>query len=324
MREDAEIGRELSDTISRTWFSGDVIDYAADDAHFAIGTGYSSLLEIRLINTTAPLVWRRSLAHIALDQSHTYIIWFVLNGSMKITGPNGTHLIRSDKLCVMAPHVPFLVDGRHTTEEPLTTLTISAPAHVMGRHISAEAHTGLSYDATTNEGIVAERLFRILFELGNGLNREIANRLADDAVHCVCKTILAQSHARSKQAKANRRVDDIRAFITANLSDPDLSGDLISAGCGISRRHLHHLLKARDMSLTDLIWKQRLYVIAKWLGDEAMAGASIAELAYSAGYKNYEHFCRSFGKTFGHTPSAFRIERTRQATPRTEPPAVLP
>lgn len=301
-----ELKRQIGDTISRAWFKGEVVDCGGNEIPLELTTVITSPIEIRHSKTSSRLVWRRNLNHIARDDAHIYIIWLVLSGTMKITGPNGVHVLTPDSMAIMTFDVPFIVESENGKDDPLNALAINVPAHMIEPQLAPGRALGIPYAAASSDGRMAQTLFLALLRDGEGLGREMALRLATSAVQCVCNVIRAQQQATEKSKDGAPNIDDIAAFIAASISDPELSGEMISAQCGISRRQLHYLLKRNGMSLTDLIWKQRLRNVADWLRAPDMAQVPIAELAHAAGYKNYEHFSRAFKAMFGISPRRFR------------------
>lgn len=300
------VKEQVGDTISRAWFSGEVVDCGGGDPPLELTEVIASPIEIRHSRTTSRLVWRRSLGHIKPDDAHIFIIWLVLSGTMKITGPNGVHVLTPNSTAIMTFDVPFIVESENPKDDPLNALAISVPAQMIEPQLVPGRALGIPFATGSSEGRMAQTLFLALLEEGRGLPREIALRLATSGVQCVCNVIRAEQQAGEEKVGA-RDIDDILAFIAANISDPELSGDLISMRCGISRRQLHYMLKRHDRSLAELIWKQRLRNVADWLREPDMADVPIAELAFAAGHKNYEHFSRAFKTMFGISPRRYRI-----------------
>lgn len=109
------------------------------------------------------------------------------------------------------------------------------------------------------------------------------------------------SNTSAVRAAHLQRIDQ---FIRANLKNTDLSPDLISESCGISKRYLHDLFKDVNGTVSQQIRDQRLIAARDRLGN---AGAvTIADVAYRFGFTDQAQFSRLFKARFGMPPSEYR------------------
>jgi AraC-like DNA-binding protein len=95
-------------------------------------------------------------------------------------------------------------------------------------------------------------------------------------------------------------------FIAEHLADPDLSALLIARGMNISVRHLNRLFAARQSSVTQWIWSQRLARAEEDLVSPRSRSVPIGEVAYRWAFANQAHFSRSFKARYGSTPTEYR------------------
>ena len=98
-----------------------------------------------------------------------------------------------------------------------------------------------------------------------------------------------------------RRVEQV---IRDNLTNPNLSPDMIADHCGISKRYLHELFKDVNGTVSQRIRDRRLLAARDMM--EAQPQKSIAEIAYSFGFSEQAQFSRLFKSAFGETPSGYR------------------
>jgi AraC-like DNA-binding protein len=98
-----------------------------------------------------------------------------------------------------------------------------------------------------------------------------------------------------------RRVEQV---IRDNLTNPNLSPDMIADLCGISKRYLHELFKDVNGTVSQRIRDRRLLAAKDMM--EAQPQKSIAEIAYSFGFSEQAQFSRLFKAAFGETPSGYR------------------
>lgn len=101
--------------------------------------------------------------------------------------------------------------------------------------------------------------------------------------------------------------DRVKRFIDVNLDDPHLSLDRIASAIGCSKRYLHKLFDGEADTLNAYIWQARLDRIRQDLGDPALAGNSITEIAFGRGFSSSTHFSRSFRERFGVSPRVYRL-----------------
>jgi DNA-binding response OmpR family regulator len=113
-------------------------------------------------------------------------------------------------------------------------------------------------------------------------------------------------------------IERVRLAIEARLADEDLSVERLASDVGQSRGNLHR--KLRELvgeSPSDLIRRMRLERAAQML--ESGAG-SVAEVAYSVGFKSVAHFSNAFNEQHGVRPSAWRERGPVKPAARSEVP----
>jgi signal transduction histidine kinase/ligand-binding sensor domain-containing protein/DNA-binding response OmpR family regulator len=107
-------------------------------------------------------------------------------------------------------------------------------------------------------------------------------------------------------------LDQVRAAIEAHLDDDTFNVEQLAQEVAHSRGHLHRRLRTLlSESPSDLIRRMRLERAAQLL--EARAG-SVAEVAYSVGFKSVAHFSNAFKERYGVRPSGWRSDREGQGT----------
>jgi CheY-like chemotaxis protein len=96
----------------------------------------------------------------------------------------------------------------------------------------------------------------------------------------------------------------VRGAVVAHLSEEDFSVEELARAVAHSRGHLHRRLRGlAGESPSDLIRRMRLERAAELLS--ARAG-SVAEVAYSVGFKSVAHFSNAFKERYGVRPSGFK------------------
>ena len=98
-------------------------------------------------------------------------------------------------------------------------------------------------------------------------------------------------------------MDRIMKALDANISNPDLTIEMLAAEIGISRVHLHRKLKElTNQTTSDFIRNTRLAQAAKILSEGKY---SIAEVASRVGFDSQSNFSTAFKKLYGVTPREF-------------------
>ena len=99
----------------------------------------------------------------------------------------------------------------------------------------------------------------------------------------------------------------VKAYIEANLADPELSVERIAHACSISVRGLHrHFAEDPAGSVSRYLWQRRLIHCAEALRDPSQAHRSITDVCFSYGFSSSSHFCRLFNGWFGVPPARYR------------------
>ena len=108
------------------------------------------------------------------------------------------------------------------------------------------------------------------------------------------------AHSSVRAAHLKRAEEVIRR----NLSNPDLSPDLVADACGISKRYLHEIFADANGTVSQHIREQRL-IAARCLLQMPNPGP-MSDIAYRFGFSDQAQFSRLFKAMFGQTPSSYR------------------
>jgi AraC-like DNA-binding protein len=89
-------------------------------------------------------------------------------------------------------------------------------------------------------------------------------------------------------------------------SDPELSAATLAARFRCSERYVHRLFAATGRSVGEHLNEKRIAVCTRKLLDQNSAHETIAEIAFSAGFRDISHFNRVFKRCNGLVPREFR------------------
>ena len=109
----------------------------------------------------------------------------------------------------------------------------------------------------------------------------------------------------SVRAAHLKRAEDV---IRRNLSNPDLSPDLVADACGISKRYLHEIFADGNGTVSQHIRELRLIAARNML--QMPNAGPMSDIAYRFGFSDQAQFSRLFKAMFGQTPSSYRASQT--------------
>ena len=98
-------------------------------------------------------------------------------------------------------------------------------------------------------------------------------------------------------------MERILRTINENISNPQLTVDMLSSQVGMSRVHLHRKLKElTNQSARDFIRDIRLTQASELLRNKNL---SISDVAFSVGFSTLSHFSSSFKEFYGISPKEY-------------------
>ncbi|MDL2310185.1 response regulator [Parabacteroides sp. OttesenSCG-928-B22] len=191
---------------------------------------------------------------------------------------DGITLCRKVKQNININHVPvILLTARSNEEDNLEGLTIGADAFI-------PKPFNIDILRSTVENIIRNRdILRNTFK---------GNQQQEDKV----RKITIKSADEKLMEKVMKVVND-------NMSNPDLSVEMIADRVGISRVHLHRKLKEiTNQTTRDLIRNIRLKQAADLLVNKNL---SVSEVSEATGFTNLSYFSNAFKELYGMSPSAY-------------------
>jgi AraC-like DNA-binding protein len=130
------------------------------------------------------------------------------------------------------------------------------------------------------------------------LEVEVRDKVRRD-IPLVAYQQLSQDLHRDKEQSA------ILRFMATEYVNPDLDVETMVNTLGIGRNKINEILKAElGYTFSTYLNKLRLTEAARLLG--AKEDTSVAEIAYSVGYRNVSYFNKLFKEEYGCTPKTFR------------------
>ena len=191
---------------------------------------------------------------------------------------DGITLCRKMKQNININHIPII----------LLTAKTRIEDRIEGLEIGADAYLSKPYNAD---------------ELRKSISNLIENRARLKA------KFSGSQEQQDKITKVEMRssndilMDKIMNVLNENLSNPNLSVEMLASTIGMSRVHMHRKLKElTNQSSRDFIKCIRLKQAADMLTGKQL---SISEVAYATGFSNLSHFSSSFKAFYGISPKEY-------------------
>jgi AraC-like DNA-binding protein len=96
------------------------------------------------------------------------------------------------------------------------------------------------------------------------------------------------------------------SFMRANLADPSLDPEKISAAMGISVRYLHRIFQDESETVCVSLRDLRLEAARRALENSANGQLPVSEIALRAGFKSPAHFAAAFKSKYGLSATEWR------------------
>ena len=128
-------------------------------------------------------------------------------------------------------------------------------------------------------------------------------------------TLIGRRHVdeRSGHSVSQARLTLVKADIDRRLSDPWLDLEGVARRQGVTPRYIQLLFASEGTTFSDHVRRKRLQRAWFALRDEAGRTASIASIAFEAGFGDLSSFNRAFRRHFGMTPSEVRADAMSRA-----------
>lgn len=200
-------------------------------------------------------------------------------------GVDGISLAKTIKTDKLLSHIPLiLLSAKNTTEDK-----------VVGIDSGAEAYVTKPFNVEYLETLIA-RLIRRKEDLKEYYNSVFSS------------FELNEGKIAPKEDK--ELFEKMLSEIDQNISNPDLSVDLLSALLGVSTRQLYRKLKnLTDKTPNDIIREYRLNTVERLLLTTNM---SVDEILYKSGFVNRGNFFKIFSQKYGMTPRQYREQKKKE------------
>lgn len=286
----------------------DCFGLAATDIEPAVAAGFRQTMSIRQIGSLtlmevegSPFRMRCARNTEAEEPAHCL--------ATVIIPMEGSGVLRTDRNEM--PMAPGALYASHSCK--LTTLAWEAPSRYLVATIPTTYLSDRCPDWACDTSLslpTASGIGGMFVELIQSLHQHeecLTDRCRQEAVNLTLSLLTSVVRQHDDAGEGTRMQDyhkrRIRQFVLAHLSDPELDIARIASAVNLSRRYIHRLFADEPLPLMKWVYEQRLIRCHHDLANPDMAGHPISKIAYAWGFNSLGHFCHTFQKRFGVTPS---------------------
>lgn len=295
--------RHWHETIARTYFPLD-LTFTRPEAFDGELTSWD-LGDVSVSRLTSDaLLYRRLPKHFREPGPEEFLV--TLPARSELHFAQGGKEVRANPgaFFIERSHEPY----EFSHAEPADLWVMKLGKDMLGGRVRApDRFCSLQFDATNGaSGLFVDMLHLIpgRYDAMSAETRTIVGRQLADLLALAIQSderVLTSGVSTVRQAHLAR----IEAFVRRNIDDPRLGPEEVAAGCGVSVRYLHELLRDTNTTLGQWIRDTRLMAAMEDLRNPAER-RSIGEIAYARGFADQAQFSRAFRARFGQTPKEAR------------------
>ncbi|MFK0113226.1 helix-turn-helix domain-containing protein [Streptomyces sp. NPDC091217] len=291
-----------ADEMSRMFVAVDSRPASPRPFHGSAASSAIGLLQLTAINA-GPIAVRRTSALAAQNGEDCYKVALQVTGTALVEQDGNRDRLAPGDITICDASRPYTF----TYENDFRTVLMMLPRPMLPvrpdalRPLYARRLAG-------DEGIapVVGPYLRSLVDQSAACTGAVAGRLMDGTVSLVTALVAERLDRVAPTAPHQAMSLRIRDYIERNLSDPDLTPDVIAAAHGISRRYLFKLFAAEGSTVSGWIRERRLERCARELSGTEGRDQTISLIASRWGLLDSRHFSRAFKAAYGVTPREFR------------------
>ena len=270
--------------------------------------GMTSPYPVTLLASRRRYAFWRSWTHIGDNKENLVMLRYVKSGAFSLTQCAVTVTVGAGQFSFSKSNVPFRWESLVSDLSVAEYFSVLLPLDLVHRHFPDGVPMKDGLSASPDRRLAMPALFSLLTDQGQYLEAHVAEMLVE--------TILKEAAEVARQGNAqidtrkhicDKRTEEILAYMSLHLSNPDISATSVARACGISTRYLCYLLKLRGTSFSDLLWEERLRKTGEWLLALDTRHYTISEIAYMNGFKTAAHFSRLFKSYWGCSPRDYRL-----------------
>lgn len=254
--------------------------------------------------TSDPLLYRRLPRHFREPGPEEFLV--TLPARSEVRFAQGGKEVRANPgaFFIERSHEPY--EFSHAEAADLWVMKLGKDM-LGGRIRAPDRFCSLQFDATNGANGLFVDMIHLIPQRYDAMSEETRAIVGRQLVDLLALAIQSDERVLTSGASTVRaaHLARIEAFVRRHIDDPELGPDEVAAGCGISVRYLHELLRDTNTTLGQWIRDTRLMAALEDLKNPADRRA-IGEIAYARGFTDQAQFSRAFRARFGVTPKEAR------------------
>jgi len=224
-----------------------------------------------------------------------------------------SHIAQGGNNVVLNPGDITLLDSARGFDlrfpEPVKVFLLQMPWDSIRQDlISPRRIAGLAIPSSDGIGCVVSSFLKTFIQQAPDLSLPEVGSLTRSLIEILNTAALSYLDKSARESTDCRafQLHQIRLYVEEHLREAGLSVEKIADAHGITKRYLHKLFEAEEMSVGRLIWERRLERCKRDIENPYFSGKSITEIAYSWGFSSSSHFSRVFKERFRKSPREIR------------------
>lgn len=270
-------------------------NYSASAENIDVG----SLIAVK-IQSKASVVHRKGER---LANNKRYSFFYVFSGEFSITTALGTTKLRKnnfmlldnmqDRTIFVNHYVSFIIISANANE---LELYLPRPNEVVGQLLSYDGSTDLFFFGSLLKLWEQIKTGVLPQELTQALTNELLKNISNCYALCYRRTV----------SKKSRRIREAKEIVGKNLTNPELSVEMVASKMRITSRYLRSLFSSDKEKLSHYILRRRLEECANQLENPLYSYLSITSIAFNTGFNSTAYFSRAFKNHYKVTPREYR------------------
>ncbi len=256
--------------------------------------------------TSDALMYRRLPKHLQVQGPEEFLVTLPAKSELRFT--QGGREVRANPgaFFIERSHEPY--EFSHAEPADLWVMKLSL-AMLGGRVRAPDRFCSLQFDATNGANGLFVDMVHLIPQRYDAMTEEARSMVGRQLADLLALALQSDERVLSSGGSTVRmaHLARIESFVRRHIDNPDLGPDEVAAGCGVSVRYLHELLRDTNQTLGSWIRDQRLAAAREDLGNPRDKRA-IGEIAYARGFADQAQFSRAFRQRYGITPKEARAQ----------------
>lgn len=306
--DQAARSRHWHETIGRTYFPLD-LSFRRPEAFDGELTSWQ-LGPVSLSRLTSDaLMYRRLPRHLSVQGPEEFLVTVPAKAELRFAQGGKEVRANPGTFFLERSHEPY--EFSHAEAADLWVMKVTSEM-LGGRVRAPDRFCSLEFDATNGANGLFVDMLHLVPGRYDAMTEETRATVGRQLVDLLALALQSDERVLTSGLSSVRagHLARIETFVNRHLDDPALGPEKVAAGCGISVRYLHELLRETNTTLGQWIRDRRLQAAQEDLANPSCA-RSIGEIAYARGFADQAQFSRAFRARFGVTPKEVRAGHRR-------------